>query len=110
LFGIGLSALTFIHYIEQSNGVPYRYMKRFEGAITNLGMRFDSYADYYIRDLNKNPMLDTTALEKRLTREGVLRVSRLGDGYIKSVRARELYDIGVLMLKENIYSFVKFGG
>ncbi|MDR2034412.1 MAG: AAC(3) family N-acetyltransferase [Helicobacteraceae bacterium] len=109
LFGTGLNSLTFIHHIEQSYTVPYRYMKRFEGSIINLGAQYDSYADYYVRDLNKNPLLDTQKLEKRLLQEGVLRVSKLGDGYIKGVKARELYDIGISMLKEDIRSFIKIG-
>ncbi|MDR0664488.1 MAG: AAC(3) family N-acetyltransferase [Helicobacteraceae bacterium] len=105
-YGIGVEAMTFIHYIEQSYGVPYRYMKRFEGSIINLGTRYDSYADYYVRDLKQNPTLNLEALERRLLSEGVLRVVKLGNGYIKGVKAKDLYDIGVLMLKENIYSFV----
>jgi aminoglycoside 3-N-acetyltransferase len=106
-FGVGLRAATFVHFIEQSHTVPYRYTKRFEGAVANMGAKYETYTDYYVRDLALNPILETESLEKRLTEEGALKITKLGEGFVKAVKARDFYEIGLDMLKKDIYAFVK---
>jgi len=57
-FSIGISPLqgnTFIHYIEQSIGVPYRYHKPFTADyIDEAGNVFEKSCTMYVRDLELN--------------------------------------------------------
>lgn len=107
-FGTGLHSATFIHHVEQKHSVPYRYMKRFEGSVINMGVKYETYADYYVRDLELNPILNIGGLEKKIMDEGALKVFKLGDGLIKAVKAADFYNIGLDMLNKDIYSFVSF--
>jgi aminoglycoside 3-N-acetyltransferase len=109
-FGAGLHSATFIHFVEQSYSVPYRYIKRFEGVVSNMGIKYETYADYYVRDLSFNTILKIDGFEKKLLQEGVLKVSKLGGGLVKAVKAVDFYNIGLDMLKKDTYAFVKITG
>ncbi len=51
-----LSGLTFIHYVEQMVGVPYRYSKDFTaGYIDDAGVESQRTYSMYVRDLDMDP-------------------------------------------------------
>lgn len=51
-----LSGLTFIHYVEQMVGVPYRYSKDFTaGYIDSNGSESQKTYSMYVRDLDMDP-------------------------------------------------------
>jgi len=101
------SSCTFIHYIEQMYGVPYRYLKTFNGIIKDKEKEYEAKATYYVRYLDSNVDLDTTLLEQALLDSRVMSKVKLGASCIMTVAAKDFYDIGMHLLKKNIYSFLK---
>ena len=50
-------AMTFIHYVEMMEKVPYRYQKVFQGKYVDAqGIEKEKQIDYYVRNLQSNPI------------------------------------------------------
>jgi aminoglycoside N3'-acetyltransferase len=47
---IGTDILTYVHFLEQKVGVPYRFLKRFYGNIVDEDRTYRSYTDFYARE------------------------------------------------------------
>jgi aminoglycoside 3-N-acetyltransferase len=103
--------ITFIHYIEQKFGVDYRYMKRFSGQIFGAdGAIHSREVDYYVRALPEDGMdvqYDMPRLGNELERRGLLRRSSLGASFILGSQARDCFDVGVEMLRGDMYAFLR---
>lgn len=106
-FGASVHSITFIHHIEQMHGIPYRYIKTFNGNIIRNGQATPSEATFFVRYMDKSVVLDTALFEKRLMVEGKMTETSLGAGKIKTVSARDAFETGIKMLDENIFSFLK---
>lgn len=98
-------ACTFIHHIEQSYGVPYRYFKRIPCRILEeekeRAMKITLYYkySYYFTDMGR--------LEEVLLDKGLLKQTRLGEGAVQIIDAEELFQEGKRLLGENIFFFLK---
>ena len=58
-FGSGKFWYTFAHYVEQVAKVSYRYFKEFNGIFVDKnGISHAKKVKYFVRDLNKNSILD----------------------------------------------------
>ena len=65
--------MTQVHYIEHEFGVSYRYNKSFEGVVySDYTEWYDIEYDYYVRDLDEDPMMDYKKRYKMLDSAGVL--------------------------------------
>lgn len=101
---------TFVHYVEKSHGVGYRYDKKFEGTTIQSEGRSDAASVvYYVRDLGRNSQADLQRLYQRLQTEGVLRTGILGRIRIFSVRAADLFTTAWKMLDEDPVSLIAEG-
>ncbi|KYH34813.1 SPBc2 prophage-derived aminoglycoside N(3')-acetyltransferase-like protein YokD [Clostridium tepidiprofundi DSM 19306] len=98
---------TYLHYIEQSYGVPYRYMKTFRGKIKNIDKYYECESTFFVRDLNKNVILDTTRLEKYLLDNRLMNKVLLGNGTILMVEADVLYNEVMKLLDKDIRFLLK---
>ncbi|HCR52253.1 TPA: aminoglycoside phosphotransferase [Candidatus Kaiserbacteria bacterium] len=106
-FGARFQSCTFVHYVEQIHGVPYRFMKTFEGVIVDGERSYrDSYT-YFVRPLDGNVDPEFSRLGKRLLDSGMMREAPLGHGRVFAVRARDLFDEGSKLLDADIYSLLK---
>jgi aminoglycoside 3-N-acetyltransferase len=88
--GVGGGALTFIHHVEQSAAVPYRFLKRFRGTTVVDGVARETEVLYNVRDLDDAhhaPYVDRVHADARA--QGILRVAPLGRGEVAMLRARE---------------------
>ncbi len=98
-WGIGIETCTFIHYVEQCYGVPYRFAKEFRVG--------EQYCSMYCRDLSLGLDAGLDGLGARLTRSGQLLTVRIGGGTISAVSADAVYDEATEMLNGDIYSLTK---
>jgi aminoglycoside 3-N-acetyltransferase len=98
---------TYIHYVEQSHGVPYRYYKTFSGVVIDRGVRTNRQCRFYVRRLDLNVATDLARLEHAMRAEGLVKSARIGDGEILVVSADDLYRRAWQMLDEDIYSLLK---
>lgn len=106
-FGADFHACTYIHYVEQSFGVPYRYMKTFNGIIKNAEQKYEDEVSFYVRDLDINPILDVSRFQKYLLENQFMEMTNIGYGTVLLVKASDLYDQGMKLLKDDIKYFVK---
>lgn len=107
LIGASIQSVSLIHYAEERATVPYRYWKNFEGKYMDTsGERIKTYK-MYVRDLNSNPVLDLSKIEKWLIEENKFRISKLGAGYIKMCNCADFISIAISRLKDNPYCLLK---
>ncbi|KHD38340.1 aminoglycoside phosphotransferase [Clostridium acetobutylicum] len=105
--GADFHSCTYLHYIEQSFGIPYRYLKIFKGKIKDGENEYLSECKFYVRYLDKNVVLETERLKKHLLEEKIMSETLVGDGSILSVDARKLYDEVFKMLKKDIFYLLR---
>ena len=101
---------TFVHYLEQAQRVPYRFMKDFPGVIKRGGREEHVNATYWVRPLDGSVDSDGTPLSDRLSETGKLVRVAVGGSGVEGVRSSALYDEGVSMLQRDPYVFAVWGG
>ena len=106
-FGASFETCTFIHHVEQTHGVPYRFIKTFRGLFRDGNIEKEIESTYFVRSLDKEVITDLSRLEARLHERGLLVKANVGGGTISAVRAHDVFDIGTQMLDANISSFLK---
>jgi aminoglycoside 3-N-acetyltransferase len=109
LFGVDLETVTFIHYVEQFHGVPYRYHKKFKGVISDNGRQYPATYSFYVRNEAVNPILDLANFGSYLTDRNLLKKVKVGNGVISVVDSDVLFVEGLKMLNKDINYFLKKG-
>jgi aminoglycoside 3-N-acetyltransferase len=106
-FGCPMDAATFIHYVEQSVGAPYRFLKTFKGEITRDGETFTGEIQHYARYLNAGVTNDFSRFERRVREKGVAKTASLGRGELICLRAQDFYQEAVSAFREDTFCFLK---
>lgn len=101
--GADFHSCTYLHYIEQSFKVPYRYIKTFKGIIKDGCKEYEAAYDFFVRYLDKNVVLETERLKNHLIKNKMMKCEKVGSGSILCVGARDLYDEVFKLLKEDIF-------
>jgi len=99
LFGDGLSALTFIHHVEEMDGKPvYRYDKSFSGQIIRSDHVNDCEFTMHVRPRGIHMDYDWPRIEQDLISEGILNVESYSQElkYVKAVRLLEYWGNRIL--------------
>lgn len=101
---------TFVHYVEKSIGVDYRYDKVFHGTVIwpDRSLTTESVV-YYVRNLERRSSADLRRLQSRLEANGQLRKATLGRVRLLAIRAVDFYDTASQMLKEDPTSLIEEG-
>jgi aminoglycoside 3-N-acetyltransferase len=102
-----LPSSTFLHYVEQTYGVPYRYMKSFPGTIVDNGKKYDAEATYFVRYLDSDVEHDTAKLEKHLRSNHLIKESRVGAGIIGIIDAELMYKEAWALLDKDKFALLK---
>jgi aminopeptidase-like protein/aminoglycoside N3'-acetyltransferase len=91
--GISLAEVSFLHYVEEAVGVPFRYKKLFTGRIGENGnLRKQGWiSSVPIQAANGLP--DGTRLAKIARSEGRCRVADVGLGEVVSIDCRSFYEL-----------------
>ena len=97
---------TFIHHIEELHGIPYRFIKQFHGTIIDGPTSYEDSCTYFVRPLDGDVETNLSRLEARLRERGSLREVSIGDGSIIVVDTVDMFDQGMHLLDEDIYSFL----
>jgi len=101
--GVGFRYATFIHYVEKSVGVPYRFDKTFSGIIREEGKKIPMEMVYYVRTTveDEDSMPDLSRLEDDARRSGLLHEVPLGRSVVTRVGCRELLELGAAAIRKN---------
>lgn len=97
LLGAPMQSFSLVHLAEERCAVPYRYWKAFTAPYGNPPAP-RSFA-MYVRDLDLDPRLDLSRIEKALRVGGRINEAALGAGYIKSFALGDFLDVTVTGLR-----------
>jgi aminopeptidase-like protein/aminoglycoside N3'-acetyltransferase len=103
IFNIGIPVgSTFIHYVEQSLNVPYRFKKLFTGQLIKDGNARKASAVFFCQDLtNPDTVADWTLFEKEARRQEAVRTVVVGRCQVSTIRAEDVFGICMEGLKKN---------
>jgi aminopeptidase-like protein/aminoglycoside N3'-acetyltransferase len=91
--GVSLADASFLHYVEEAVGVPFRYKKLFTGRIRQNGKLKKQGWVVSVPLGVANALPDGSRLEKLARSEGRCRVAKVGLGEIVSVDCSSLYEL-----------------
>lgn len=99
-------AFTFGHYIEQSFGVPYAYVKLFCGECRVEGRRIETPFTANVRYLDYGIVYDFGRFEEHLLREKKVVRTRVGLGYFFLMNCQAVFEEGIKCLRQDRYYFL----
>jgi len=105
--GAPFQSCTFIHYIEQMHGVPYRFIKKFSGTIRSDGRDSQDECTFFVRYLDREVAVDLTRLEKDLLEKKILTKKTIGNRNIMTVNTDNLFNEGIRLLNSDINFFLR---
>ena len=109
-FACSFDRATFVHYVEKSAGVDYRYDKVFRGIIKNERRENESTeAVYFVRDLARRTATTLNALKERLRKHERLTEADLGRFRVWAVRSVEFFNAAMEVLKERPTALIQEG-
>ncbi len=88
--GVGFRYATFIHYVEQSCAVPYRFLKMFSGDMVDGERRERQSWLYNVAVLEPECYPDLTRLERAAFERGAARKAPVGRGQVTCIGLRAL--------------------
>jgi len=98
---------SFVHYVEQCWGVPYRTMKYFTGKVVVDGKEEWRTCSHFARPLDGSVNADFRELERRLRDSGAMRTMIVGQSEITCVSADDVYKTAWAMLDDDPYSLIE---
>jgi aminoglycoside 3-N-acetyltransferase len=69
-YGVGFESCTYVHHVEQTLGVGYRYVKDFAGTVRAGGVQAHVTARYFVRNLDDDVEVYLSPLGERLQCRG----------------------------------------
>ena len=104
--GIGAHS-AFVHYVENSLKVPYRYKKIFHGELILKGSLQKYAVVYFCHDMNDpRTVLETRRFEKTARAEGLVQACLVGRGEINRITCKDIFEICKKGLKQNKWFLV----
>jgi len=101
---IGLTynkSMTFFHYVEQREGVDYRYLKDFSGWIIANGKKYRDTFRMLVRDVDKGVVTAVDPMGEVLERRGVVNIRKIGKSIVKLMRTKDIYRITAKEMKKS---------
>jgi aminoglycoside 3-N-acetyltransferase len=100
--GVSLYYATFLHHIEESAAVPFRFAKPFRGRVREAGREATETWTYFaaprgLPNCAKNPL----PMEKIVRNAGLAHTAPVGRGDVMTIRARDYFDEGIRQFRMN---------
>lgn len=102
---------TFVHFVEETMGVPYRYLKYFTGQyVDEKGLESTRTFSMYVRDLERKVIPNFTGLENILLEKKKMKKSVFEDCVIWEVSFQALFEeIADIIRRKEFASLVELG-
>lgn len=94
--------MTYLHFIEQKHGVPYRFIKEFSGKIKKEDMLEEFVFQYYVRSLDVNVVYDLEGMANFLESVGTLKKVGLGNSKIRVAKAADMFNQMKRKFEDNV--------
>jgi aminoglycoside 3-N-acetyltransferase len=99
---------TFIHYVEKTLNVPYRFDKIFSGSSMINGKKITGVFYHFVYDLSKpNNAPDFTKFDNKTKETGLAKRVNLGKGQIVSITAQDTFNLIKSELQSNPSFLIK---
>ena len=99
--------ITYMHFVEQKHGVPYRYIKQFAGKMRQGDAIVDAAFDYNVRPLDKDIDYDLEKIASYFEQCGILSKSCLGNSKVRCVSSVDAFNSIITGLKKDAYFLLK---
>lgn len=100
--GAGFEANTFLHFVEESAQIEYRYIKVFEGEIIESGKRTPWKIDYRVRpQVEGAAEYDWRRILKDLEKARILKKASVGHGSLLWYNTGELFDFWISKIRND---------
>jgi len=107
--GCSFSRITFVHYVEESLKVNYRYHKIFKGEIIENGEKNEIFTDYYVRDLEFDTICNLTKLKKFMINNKKIFLGDFGRLRTYLCTSLDFFESCKEMLKRQEYGLINEG-
>jgi aminoglycoside 3-N-acetyltransferase len=107
--GCSLDRLTFTHYVEQAAGVDYRSFKTFTGFCVVDGVETPASVRYFVRDLDRDTVIDLSRLKADLIGNGKLATEAVGRVGLSAVRCSAFEAAARALLARNPSGLIQEG-
>ncbi len=97
---------TFVHFIEQLWGVPYRQQRHFRGKVLTNGVEAEQKCSHFAKPLDGSVTADFEPLETLLRNENFLRETEVDGGTVGAVETRFVFQCARKLLSENVESLI----
>ena len=92
--------MTFFHHVEEMEGCDYRHLREFVALVKDeYGREYHDTFSMLTRD--PGVINEVAPMGEVLEREGVVRITKIGDAMVRFMRAREVYRITAREMKKN---------
>lgn len=102
---IGLSynhSMTFMHHIEQMEGVDYRFIKAFTGMVTDEhGRTYEDTFTMLVRDIDRGVQTAVDPMGELLDASGIVTIRRIGEAEVRLMKANDVYTFVSVEMKKN---------
>lgn len=105
--GVDLLAMTFVHHVEQTFGVPYSYTKEWSAPVYKNGGKLDRRFFAFVRYLESGVDYDFTRLQELLFAEGKAAKAFLGYGFCSSVKCNDVFETIMDRLQSDIFFLLR---
>lgn len=82
-------SVVFVHWLEQSFNVPYRYWKTFRGIVRINGKEVENVSEMFARRLDIDATIDSNHLTVVFDKTDKVQTAKLGRGKIRSFRVKD---------------------
>jgi aminopeptidase-like protein/aminoglycoside N3'-acetyltransferase len=105
--GLGLRQATFLHYVEESVGVPFRFKKLFTGYSVNDGRKEKKGWLCSVRILAPNGESDGSLLESGALNAGICKSVQVGRGEVQEIDSRTYFEYAIPALTKAPWTTAK---
>ena len=100
---------TFLHYVEQSMMVKYRYFKNFSGKIIQKNSNTLATTRYFVGNQLFNYRMDLSSLKELLLNRKMLHIVPFGRFAAYTTSSKDFYDCSIELLGKNKFALIKEG-
>lgn len=102
--GCSFNRATFIHYVEQSANVSYRFFKPFSGMILDKdNCEMNREISFFARKLDLNFFSDLSELKRRMMASGKIQTGMIGRVEVIGAKTEDVFESANALLAENPY-------
>lgn len=105
--GVDLKAMTFVHHVEQTFGVPYGYTKEWCAPVIKSGKPVARRFFAFVRYLGAGIDYDFSRLQNDLMANGLAESRKVGYGAVWCTRARAVFDFTMDQLRDEPFYLLK---